>query len=274
MTSFIFVRHGKSQDNQDDLVSTPETLLTKEGEAQARKMGRDLRGKGISVILASPYPRAQRTAEIIAKQLKLPAEAITTVNDLRERGLGQLEGRKHEHKHEWYFTVEGQSDVEPRGVLIARCESALAAIKKAATNGKVLVVGHTICGYYLREVAAGKRLVEQFNEPREMPHGVFRNVDIIDAPMPTGSKTVGWSFAAVVVGVVLLVWGIGLKMQQPTARQAKEQQIPLSPDDYNGDPLLQGAVQKLLQDQDTAQQSGNDASGQLQPSAKDIPNEW
>ncbi|HVI69217.1 MAG TPA: histidine phosphatase family protein [Magnetospirillaceae bacterium] len=274
MTSFIFVRHGKSQDNQDDVVSTPQTLLTKEGEAQARKTGRDLRNQGITTILTSPFPRAWRTAEIIAKQLKLAPETITVVDDLRERGLGQLEGRKHDHKHTWYFTVEGESDVEPRGVLIARCESALNTIKKAAVDDKVLVVGHTICGYYLREVAAGKRLVEQFNEPRETPNAGFQTVTITETPMATGSKTAGWSFAALLLGAVLLAWGLYLKMQQSPAPAIKEQTIPLSPEDYNGDPQLQGAVQKLLQDQDKSEQSGSDASGQLQPAANDIPKEW
>ncbi len=272
MTSFIFVRHGKSQDNQDDLVSTPQTPLTKEGEAQARKTGRDLRSKGIVTILTSPFPRAQKTAEIIATQLKLSSESIKVVDDLRERGLGQLEGRKHEHKHSWYFTVDGQADVEPRGVLIARCESALNSIKKAAADGPVLVIGHTMCGYYLREVAAGKRLIEQFNEPRDTPNGGFQKVTITEARMATGSKTAGWSFAAFLLGAILLAWGLYLKMQPPTPT-AKEQVIPLSPEDYNGDPLLQGAVQKLLQDQGQPEQSGADASGTLQPATKDFPDD-
>lgn len=274
MTSFIFVRHGKSQDNQDDVVSTPQTPLTKEGETQARKTGRELRDQGITTILTSPFPRARQTAEIIAKQLKLSPESITVIDDLRERGLGQLEGRKHEHKHTWYFTVEGESDVEPRGVLIARCESALSAIKKAALEGPVLVVGHTICGYYLREVAAGKRLIEQFNEPRETPNAGFQKVTITETRMNTGSKTAAWSFVAVLAGVILLIWGLYLKMQPTTQTATKEPIIPLSPEDYNGDPLLQGAVQKLIQDQTKAQQSGSDASGRLQPSTQDIPVEW
>src|SRR5690349_16486216 len=165
MTNFIFVRHGKSQDNQDDLVSRPDTPLTKEGEGQAREVARQLRNKHVAVIAASPFPRAQQTAQIIAKELKI--DTVQTIDDLRERGLGQFEGHKHEHEHTWYHTVEGQGDVEPRGVVIARCESALATIKKLSAQGMVLVVGHTIAGYYLRQVASGKRRVDEFAPPSD-----------------------------------------------------------------------------------------------------------
>lgn len=269
MTSFIFMRHGKSQDNQDDLVSTTQTPLTKEGEAQARKTGRDLRGKGIVTILTSPFPRAQHTAQIIARQLKLPPESIKVVDDLRERGLGQLEGHKHEHKHSWYFTVDGESDVEPRGVVIARCESALNSIKKAAVDGPVLVVGHTICGYYLREVAAGKRLLKDFDDPKDTANGDFKTITIAERPKLQGAKVAAdlALIAVFIIGIALLAWGVYLTLPgtAPAPQSNGEQPIPLSEEEYKNDPLLQKAVNQALQEQGQVQQSGNDASGALQP---------
>ncbi len=265
------MRHGKSQDNQDDLVSTPQTPLTKEGESQARKTGRDLRGKGIVTILTSPFPRAQKTAEIIAAQLKLAPDVIKVVDDLRERGLGQLEGHKHEHKHAWYFTIEGEADVEPRGMLIARCESALSSIKKAAVDGPVLVVGHTICGYYLYEVAAGKRLIKDFNDPKETSNGGFKRITIAERPKLHGIKVVARVALILmfVFSIVLLIWGVYLTVQGslPVRESSTQQSIPLSQEEYNSDPLLQKAVNQALQEQDQVQQSGNDASNQLQPTA-------
>lgn len=273
MTTFIFARHAKSQDNQDGLVSTPQTPLTKEGEAQARKAGRELRAEGITTILTSPYPRALSTAEIIAKELKLPPENIKVIDDLRERGLGHLEGHKHTHEHSWYFTTDGESDIEPRGMVIARCESALAAIKKASQAGKVLVISHTMYGYYLREVAAGKRRFEDFGPVRETANAGHVTITITDAPMAEGSKPLAWAFLAFVLGAILLVVGLSWLTARPRqSTEVKEQLIPLSAEDFSGDPQLQGFMQQLQQQSQT-QQAGNDA-GQLQPTTPSIPQDW
>lgn len=272
MTSFIFMRHGKSQANQDSQIAHDDSPLTKEGEAKARQAGRALRSKGITIVLASPFLRARRTAEIVAKQLKI--KDIEIIDDLRERGFGQLKGKPKEHPSEWYYTVDGMFDVEPRGVLIARCESALSVIKKRAQEGTVLVVGHATAGFFLKQVASGKRFVSDFDRPRQLGNAAFETFTINNAPMRTGTKGSWVALAVTVLGVILLVAGIYLKLQPAATPQSVLPAVPLAPEDYNGDPLLQGAVQKLLQDQDQAQQSGSDASGQLQPATNDVPKEW
>ncbi len=265
MTTFYFVRHGTSQANLDNEVSLPDTPLTKQGESEARRVGRQLKKEGISIIVCSPYPRARRTAEIIAKELKI--KDIEVIDDLRERGLGGLEGHKHDRKHSEYYTVEGEADVEPRGVLIARCEAALAKIKKLSEQGTVLAVGHTMAGYHLLQVAAGKRLLSDFDPPRDIPHDTYKKVTIIDAPMRTGSRQLAVAFLAFIAGILCLIVGIWLLFNQPTSKQqgVKEQSIPLKPEDYNGDPMLQGAVEKQLQQQNQSSQSQNSASQTLQP---------
>lgn len=268
MTSFIFLRHGKSQANADNRIATPDTPLTKEGEAQARTAGRQLRGKHIMYIVCSPLLRARKTAEIIARQLKLK-QAIVVLDDLRERGFGELEGGPKDRDSAWYATADGELDIEPRGVVIARAEAALAAVKKLAADGVVLAVGHGVSGFYLQQVAAGKRLFDQFDVYQQP--GNAKPVTITLQPIQRTSRVIAprqWLVvAAVAIGVALLIAGavwLAAQRRSPAADGANPV-IPLSPEDYNGDPNLQNAVQKQLQQQSGSGQSGADAGEQLQP---------
>ena len=273
MSSFIFVRHGKSQANQDKTIAAPDSPLTKEGQAQARKTGRELKGLGITTIVTSPLVRARETAEIIAKELKI--KEIDVIEDLRERGFGQLQGQTKEHPSEWYFSIDGESDVEPRGVLIARAEAALAKIKKLSEEGKVLVVGHAVSGFYLRQVASGKRFFDDFAHPKEMINSGHAEVTIVDKiPMKRSSREAVISLLAILTGILCLIGGIWLfnqKQATPEPKPVKQQQIPLAPEDYQGDPNLQGAIEKQLQQQSGADQSNSSASNLLQPGGGNIP---
>jgi uncharacterized phosphatase len=278
MSSFIFVRHGKSQANQDKIIAASDSPLTKEGEAQARKVGRELKKSGVTAVVSSPLLRARHTAEIIANELKI-AE-VQVIDDLRERGFGQLQNQTKDHPTEWYFTVDGESDVEPKGVLIARCEAALARIRKLVETEKVVVVGHAVTGFYLQQVAAGKRFFDDFDAPKEMLNTARKEVAIIDKiPLKNTSREAAMSLAALILGAICLAGGIWLFTQRdttPQPQEVKEQQIQLKPEDYQGDPNLQGAVQKQLeqqglQQQNTSGQAGSDASKMLQPVTTGVP---
>lgn len=280
MSSFIFVRHAKSQANQDKIIAAPDSSLTKEGEAQARKTGRALKKSGVTVIVSSPLLRARQTAEIIAKQLKIAD--VQVIDDLRERGFGQLQKHAKDHPAEWYFTVDGESDVEPKGVVIARCEAALAKIRKLAQTDKVVVVGHAVSGFYLRQVAAGKRFFEDFDPPKEVQNSSHAEVAIVDKiPLKNTSREALVSLIAIILGIACLVAAVWLYAQPdtPQSKGVKEQQIKLEPEAYNSDPNLQGAVQKQVQQQQGLQQQGTpgqsstDTSKMLQPVTTGIPSQ-
>jgi probable phosphoglycerate mutase len=266
MTSFIFVRHGKSQANLDGIIALEDSPLSKEGAVQARKTGRELKTHDITTIVTSPLPRARETAEIIAKELKIDPETIEVIDDLRERGLGSYKGHKKEEASYFYFTVDGQNDVEPRGVVIARCEAALSRIKKLSEQGTVLAVGHAVSGYYLQQVASGKRVLAEFDNPTQAANAKPIVVTINEPQRPALSKDAALAIGAILLGLVALVTAIILMMNQakPAETGVKQQNIPLQPGDYQDDPNLQGAVQKLQEQQQAAQADGS-AMNILQP---------
>lgn len=90
----FLVRHGQSSQNAEDmnrminidefrdlLLAANRSHLTELGIEQAQRAALDLADQGITHIYASPYDRAQHTAQIIAEQLNVP---VTTIFDLHE----------------------------------------------------------------------------------------------------------------------------------------------------------------------------------------------
>ncbi len=85
----ILVRHGQSEFNvifgatrKDPGIVDPK--LTDEGQRQAEEAGKNLRARGLTRIVASPYTRTLQTAEIIADVLNLP---ITIESLIREHAF-------------------------------------------------------------------------------------------------------------------------------------------------------------------------------------------
>ena len=69
---FYFVRHGETVLNAQHIRQGEEGSLSEEGKQQAERVGEVLTSLPIERIIASPYPRAQETAIILKKYLKVP----------------------------------------------------------------------------------------------------------------------------------------------------------------------------------------------------------
>ena len=83
-----FTRHGESVNNVADRALEPTPAngdsLSERGWEQARGLGERLRGEGIEAILASPYGRAQETAQAIGEVLGLPYETDEDLHEVRQ----------------------------------------------------------------------------------------------------------------------------------------------------------------------------------------------
>ena len=83
-------RHGKTEWNKLNKVSgITDIELTDEGREQARALAKELKGKGIDLIIASPMKRAYETACILNEVCR--TELITDER-LREQNYGIFEG--------------------------------------------------------------------------------------------------------------------------------------------------------------------------------------
>lgn len=132
MVKFYFVRHGQSEANAAHSIADDTPKLTELGRDQARATAQLLKDKNITKILTSPLIRAQQTAEIIASELRIKLEDIETMQELRERGVGECEGKPKDMESEMYITIDTERGFEPQAVLIKRLLVALSKIKMSA----------------------------------------------------------------------------------------------------------------------------------------------
>lgn len=179
MGKFIFVRHGQSQANADKLIADEKHPLTEIGRKQARKTGQELRGKKIHTIVCSNMIRAQQTAEIIAGELGVPLDHIQIIPELHERRFGIFESKPREHESLWYFEHDGGHDgIESKDELTARVSTALDKIRELSKEGTVLVVGHSCAGFYMLQVAAGKKSHADFDDFYHMANADYIEVNV------------------------------------------------------------------------------------------------
>jgi broad specificity phosphatase PhoE len=104
MDTIYIMRHGESIVNVERRLTCRklEGDLTDLGREQATKAAVWLADKGITSIYASPFHRAQQTAEIVGKRLGLTP---TGADGLREMDCGDFEGRTDDEAWEEFVLV-------------------------------------------------------------------------------------------------------------------------------------------------------------------------
>lgn len=89
--TYLAVRHGQALSNVlnvSDVLGNPKNHLTEDGRGEAYETGKKLLGTRIDIIVASPFPRAKETAEIIADVIGFPKEKIALDPQLKEMNHG------------------------------------------------------------------------------------------------------------------------------------------------------------------------------------------
>ena len=163
-TEVILVRHGECEMNLEvaDKVGgrASASPLTAKGEAQASKLGRWLRSRGVRFdrVVASTAVRATRTAELMLAELEDPPQ-LELEATLEEMSQGEWEGQP---RSECYNAkTQAAIDADPRGFAAPGGESkadvearAVQAIEKYARAGeRTCIVNHGIVAKcFLRHV--------------------------------------------------------------------------------------------------------------------------
>lgn len=162
----LLVRHGETEANAGRVYhGRLDSPLTGRGVRQAEAIGRQIAGlahAGPFRIVASPLPRARRTAEIIRDCLGDGASALSLDDRLCEVSIGGWEGCSHQEietlspgvfhgdgRYEWCFRApEG----EPYESFSARIENWL---RESDGDPNLIVVTHGIVARVLRGLYTG-----------------------------------------------------------------------------------------------------------------------
>lgn len=87
--SIYLIRHGRTEGNVERRLQVPETPLSEEGRAQARRLGDRLADVGIERILTSDLARARMTAEALSRAAGVEPDLEPL---LQERNFGDHRG--------------------------------------------------------------------------------------------------------------------------------------------------------------------------------------
>ena len=156
----IITRHGETEENKVGIMQGQlPGKLSATGINQAKKVASRLKDERIDFIFSSDLARASDTAKEIAKFH--PNTPIEFVEDLRERNLGEFQGKKKsdfgwdakDYKATYIQPKEGETMEE----LYNRAESFLHKIISKHHNDTVLFVGHNGINKALITVITGKK---------------------------------------------------------------------------------------------------------------------
>jgi len=147
---FFGLRHGEASHNLEGKIAGGlETLrlrssLTLPGIEQAKAAIKQLHGKKIDVIVASPYFRAQQTAEIVAKALK---KKVVTEKRFGEINCGVFNWQSEPKYHalfpkKMYRWNTGPDGAETLSDVRARTVAAIRDLNKKYKNKNILIISH------------------------------------------------------------------------------------------------------------------------------------
>lgn len=154
-----FVRHGESVEGSQNKHQGPDTPLSVLGKKQVKLLGQRLKNIDIDLVYTSPFTRAEETAKIINKTLKVKMQYMETVHEIKRPS--RTEGKSFEseevmrirqmafdNKHDPDWTYE---DSESARHLWQRAGQTIDHLLKNHTDDNILIVSH---GTFIRAFIA------------------------------------------------------------------------------------------------------------------------
>jgi probable phosphoglycerate mutase len=153
-----FVRHGQSEDNVAPVFQSPDSPLSAVGRKQAAYLAERVSKLSFQALLASPYRRAQETAEVIGNVTGKEPEFFALFTErakptsINGKPFTDAEAEKVGRAWTQSLSTPGMrvEDGENYEDLITRADAALALLQDRA-EPSIVVVTH---GYFLRTIVA------------------------------------------------------------------------------------------------------------------------
>lgn len=146
--TYLVMRHGRADNNVQDIVSSDRTAaihLTEEGKEKAAASAQAL--GAVDFIYASPFVRTRETAEIAARELGISKDKIVFDDRLVECNFGALSGKPLGEYHALFpdktlrFT-KGPEGGETYTDIRRRMMDFVCELEKKYTGKKILIISH------------------------------------------------------------------------------------------------------------------------------------
>lgn len=201
-----FVRHGQSEFNAQRLAQGSEGNLSEKGRAQAELIGKRFEHIPVDVVIASPWPRAQQTADIINTHIKKPLELSDLFRERRKPSV--IIGRSKDEpdvKQIMDFIDKGfhednvrHSDEENFLDLKNRSREALEFLEKRPEK-RILVVTHGFFMTILISYMVSREKLDSHEMVKRYYHNDIRNTGVTYCEWwsrERNSSTRGWRVIA------------------------------------------------------------------------------
>lgn len=160
---YFVVRHGEAESNLKNIYSSSITAhnpLTEVGIAHAHASAKGMKGTNIDVVIASPFERTKRTAEIFCDELGIPRSSIIFDDRLREVQYGVYDGQTRiepetEFKKSPITFEKAPEGGESLNDLKRRVREALYDFERIYTGKNILIVSHGGPTWFMRAACLG-----------------------------------------------------------------------------------------------------------------------
>ncbi len=160
---YFVVRHGEAESNLKNIYSSSITAhnpLTEVGIAHAHTSARAIRGTKIDVVIASPFDRTKKTAEIFCDELGIPHSSIIFDDRLGEVQYGVYDGKTRiepetEFKKSPITFEQAPEEGESLNDLKRRVRAALYEYERTYAGKNILIVSHGGPTWLMRAACLG-----------------------------------------------------------------------------------------------------------------------
>ena len=195
--TYFVIRHGEAETNAKGVVNWKiegKYPLTKKGVEQVRMAAKDLKEKGIELIIASPLERTKESAHIIAEELGINGSTVIFDPRIAEVNTGEFDGRPvDEYRRQFSSTLEKFTERSPGGETLeemrTRCGEFLYDIDEKHKEKKILIVTHEYVSWMFDCVTAGATNEESAKIRDARGDDYIENAEVREflfAPIPHG----------------------------------------------------------------------------------------
>lgn len=169
--TYILMRHGEAESNAQGISSTKRDAknpLTEKGLKGVHAVAVSLRDRGIDLIIASPFERTKKTAEIVAEAVGYDTQKIEYDDRLGEVQFGVQDGATMEEYHAFLGNEKNWGSKSPDGgeswnEVKRRAGSTLYELERTVSGKTILIVAHNSPLRMMTAAAHGEALDDTFD---------------------------------------------------------------------------------------------------------------